>query len=183
MERNEASKLLSTYSTIPDFALPNVNGETIDSSYLKAGEAALVIFTCNHCPYVIGSEDLIIETVKPFLKKGLRVVAICSNDATSYPDDSFDKMKEKSEALGLPYPYLHDESQEVAKSFDAACTPELYLFNKDSNLVWHGKPNNNPRDPSQATENHLEIALSQIFSGQTPEPAFVQPVGCSIKWK
>ncbi|MEZ4753719.1 MAG: thioredoxin family protein [Bdellovibrionota bacterium] len=183
MERKESSPKLKLGSTMPDFSLPNVDGSAIDAAYMKDGVAALVIFTCNHCPYVIGSEEQMLNTLIPYIEQGLKVAAICANDAEAYPDDSFDKMKEKSKLMNLPYPYLHDESQEVAKLFDAACTPELYLFDKENNLAWHGKPNNNPSNPAKATENHLAIALSQLFAGEAPDPAFVQPMGCSIKWK
>lgn len=183
MERGSGSEKFGLGSELPDFTLPNVDGKNLGSDFLREGSASLVVFTCNHCPYVIGSEEQMISTLVPYLEQGLKTAAICSNESVNYPDDSFDKMKEKSQKMNLPYPYLHDETQEVAKLFDAACTPELYLFNKDRVLVWHGKPNNNPRDPAQATENHLAIALDQLYSGQELAPSFVPPMGCSIKWK
>ena len=126
---------------------------------------------------------MLISIVKRYQEDGLKTVVINSNDAGKYPEDSYDKMKEKAQALGLPYPYIHDESQDVARSFDAACTPEFYLFDHDGVLVYHGTINDSPRDPSKVTKDYLSQAIEAVLEGRTPDPQFVHPLGCSIKWK
>lgn len=143
----------------------------------------MVIFTCNHCPYVKGSEQALIKIFRQFESKGLKAVAISSNDANQYPEDGFDKMKEKSAEMALPYPYLYDESQDIARLFDAACTPEIYLFSKDGLLAYHGAINDSPRDSSKVTKEYLVEALNALMDGRKPNLAFANPMGCSIKWK
>lgn len=108
---------------------------------------------------------------------------ISSNDANKYPEDSFDKMAEKVVTKNISFPYLYDESQEVAKAFDAACTPEFYLFTPEGVLVYHGAINDSPRDSSKVTKDYLSDAVAAVIKGETPSPQFVHPLGCSIKWK
>jgi hypothetical protein len=126
---------------------------------------------------------MLISIVRQFQASGLKAVVINSNDATRYPEDSFEKMKEKSLEMDLPYPYLYDESQVVARSFDAACTPEFYLFDADHRLVYHGTINDNPREKTKVTRDYLSDAIRAVIAGETPNPQFVHPLGCSIKWK
>ncbi len=184
MERSELSSSFTIGSSLPSFTLPSVDGITLESTeYLGSGKAALVIFTCNHCPYVKGSEEELNKLISEFQPQGLRVVAISSNDATQYPDDSFERMKEKSDSLKLSYPYLYDESQQVAKLFDAACTPECYLFDGNKKLVFHGTINDSPRYPEKASKSFLAQAIKQVLAGEPANPNFVHPIGCSIKWK
>jgi hypothetical protein len=151
--------------------------------YFSGAKAYLVGFLCNHCPYVKGSEEMLIRIAKQFQPDGLKVVTINSNDAVKYPEDSFDKMKDKAREMALPYPYLHDESQSVARMFDAACTPEFYLFDRNLTLVYHGTIIDRPRDAAKVTKEYLSQAVLSVLEGRTPEPQFVHPVGCSIKWK
>ncbi len=183
MQRAETSRAFPLGSQLPSFSLPSVNGELIGDEYLRTGRISLVVFSCNHCPYVKGSEKFLIDLVKKYEPLGLRTIAINSNDAQSYPEDSFEKMREKSKAMQLPYSYLHDESQAVAKLFDAACTPECYLFDINSSLIFHGTIIDSPKDPSNARAGYLAQALEQAVQGKKPSPAFVHPLGCSIKWK
>jgi peroxiredoxin len=184
MERTESSSSFALGSKLPSFTLRNVDDSYVESlEFLSSGKAALVIFTCNHCPYVKGSEVEMNKVIQEFQSQGLRVLAINSNDAEQYPDDSFEKMKEKSDSLELSYPYLYDQSQEVAKLFDAACTPECYLFDAEQKLVFHGTVNDNPRDPTKASKGFLAAAIKQVLAGESPNPNFVHPIGCSIKWK
>jgi peroxiredoxin len=183
VERNIGSSKFPFGSPIPNFKLINVDGNALGSEYLQEAKAYLVAFLCNHCPYVKGSELMLIEIVKRFAESGLKTVAISSNDADKYPEDSFEKMREKAATMSLPYPYLYDETQEVAKLFDAACTPEFYLFDQERALVYHGTINDSPRDPAKVTKNYLTNAISDVLEGKTPDPQFVHPVGCSIKWK
>jgi peroxiredoxin len=183
VERNIGSSKFPFGSPIPDFKLVNVDGNPVGSEYLQGAKAYLVAFLCNHCPYVKGSELMLIEIVKRFANDGLKAVAISSNDANKYPEDSFEKMQEKATNMNLPYPYLYDETQEVAKLFDAACTPEFYLFDQAGTLVYHGTINDSPRDPNKVTKDYLTSAILAVLEGKTPEPQFVYPLGCSIKWK
>ena len=184
MERSSASVKFSIGSSLPDFTLPSVDNENINSTqFFNSAKASLVIFTCNHCPYVKGSEDALNKVVLEFQQSGLKVLAISSNDAIQYPEDGFEKMKEKSIKLKLPYPYLYDENQEVARSFDAACTPECYLFDSHLKLAFHGTINDSPRDASKATKGYLAQAIKQLLAGEKPDPDFFHPIGCSIKWK
>lgn len=183
MERTESSKSFSLGHALPSFELRNVDGEMVGSSYLADGKAMLVAFLCNHCPYVKGSEEMLVDIVRTFQADGLKTITINSNDAVKYPEDSFEKMKEKHAQMQLPYPYLYDETQEVAKLFDAACTPEFYLFDAAKKLVYHGTINDSPRDPTGVTKDYLSQAIATVLEGQTPDPQFVHPLGCSIKWK
>lgn len=183
MQRENISPKFSLGRKIPRFELPNVDGKMLGSAYLEGAKAMLVAFTCNHCPYVKGSEEALIEMVRKYEDKGLKAVAISSNDAVQYPEDSFDKMKEKSVAMNLPYPYLYDETQQVAKLFDAECTPEFYLFDSEGALVFHGTINDSPRDKTKVTKDFLGVAIAEVLDGKKPTQAFAHPLGCSIKWK
>ena len=183
MERDSSSERFPLGSKLPSFDLPAAAGGNITDHYLTEGKAGLVAFGCNHCPYVKGSEDMLVRIVEKFTPLGLRCVMISSNDANKYPEDSFDKMAEKVVAKSIPFPYLYDESQEVAKAFDAACTPEFYLFTPEGVLVYHGAINDSPRDPSKVTRDYLSDAVAAVIKGETPSPQFVHPLGCSIKWK
>lgn len=181
--RETVSEKFPLGSKLPSFELPATDGRNLGSAYLSGAKAQLVVFTCNHCPYVKGSEFMLSQIVRKFEREGLKTLAISSNDAAQYPDDSFEKMKEKSQQLGNLWPYLYDESQAVAKKFDAACTPECYLFNSTGTLVFHGTINDSPRDSSKVQADYLSPAISQVLAGIPPQPAFVHPIGCSIKWK
>ena len=183
MERDTISNAFPLGSHVPSFELVNVEGSRLGSQYLAGAKAGLVAFLCNHCPYVKGSEEMLMTIVKRFQPEGLKTLVINSNDAVKYPEDSFEKMQEKAIAHALPYPYLYDESQGVARSFDAACTPEFYLFDRDGKLAYHGTINDSPRDSSRVTKDYLSQAIEAVLEGRTPEPQFVHPLGCSIKWK
>jgi hypothetical protein len=183
MERSSSSGTFTLGSKLPQFQLLNVDGATVGPEYFSGAKGYLVGFLCNHCPYVKGSEEMLIRIANQFQPDGLKVVTINSNDAGKYPEDSFEKMKDKSRQMNLPYPYLHDESQNVARMFDAACTPEFYLFDSNLSLVYHGTINDSPRDASKVTKEYLSQAIVSVLEGRTPDPQFVHPVGCSIKWK
>ena len=183
MERNSSSTKFPLGSALPAFRLKNVDGSMLDSSTLKFDKAVLVLFSCNHCPYVKGSEAMLLELARKYSSEGLSTLTINSNDPQQYPEDSFENMQKKSKEMKLPYPYLFDESQDVARAFDAACTPEAYLFNAQRKLVYHGALNDSHKDPSQAKKMHLATAVEQLLSGKDPQPSFVHPIGCSIKWR
>jgi|688.fasta_scaffold953535_2 peroxiredoxin len=183
MERDSSSTKFALGSTMPRFELRNVDGSMVSAESLSGAKAYLVGFLCNHCPYVKGSEEQLIKIVQKYAPDGLKAITINSNDATKYPEDGFESMKQKAQAMSLPYPYLYDESQEVARMFDAACTPEFYLFDRNRTLVYHGTINDSPRDPSRVTKDYLSHAIVAVLEGRTPDPHFVHPLGCSIKWK
>lgn len=183
MERATESTTFSLGSPMPKFELPDTENARVGSEYFLGAKASLVVFLCNHCPYVKGSEEMLMNIVKQFQPQGLKAVAISSNDAVQYPEDSFAKMQEKANVMQLPYSYLYDESQEVAKMFDAACTPEFYLFDAEQKLVYHGAINDSPRDPSKVSKDYLSDAIAAVVNGAVPDPQFVNPLGCSIKWK
>lgn len=183
MQRDILSDKFPIGSVMPPFLLPNVDGTNIGNEYFAGARGAVIVFSCNHCPYVKGSDQALLEIAHRYQEQGIKFVMISSNDVVQYPEDSFEKMKEKAESMKLPFPYLFDESQQVARSFDAACTPEFYLFDASRQLVYHGTINNSPRHPQEVKEHHLARALEQLLSGEKPEPAFIHPIGCSIKWK
>lgn len=183
MERESLSPKFKLGSQLPHFKLKNIDGKSVDSSSLPASRGVLIVFTCNHCPYVKGSEAMLIEIAKRYQAEGLSTLTINSNDPVKYPDDSYENMVKKGSELNLPYPYLFDETQEVARLFDAACTPEAYLFNAQKKLVYHGSINDSHKDARGVKNAFLRTAVEQLLAGKSVEPAYVNPIGCSIKWK
>jgi len=183
MQRETLSIRFPLGSRLPEFALPCVDGTNVGADYLRSGKAALVVFTCNHCPYVKGTELMLLDIVKRFAPLGLRTVAINANDPVAYPDDSFEKMREKSNTLKLPYPYLWDESQAVARTFDAACTPECYLFDSSGALVFHGAITDRPKESAAPRADFLSPVIEATLAGRAPAQTFAHPIGCSIKWR
>ena len=186
MKREEQSTILPDGALLPDFKLPSTTGALIDTKDFAPNAVLLVAFICNHCPYVKGSDQELIALVNEFNEQGpsnFVAVGISSNDALQYPEDSFDLMQVKSLEMNLPYQYLYDETQEVAKLFDAVCTPEYFLFDHSKHLVFHGAINDSPRDASKVTKHFLRDALNQVFAGTTPLVSYAHSIGCSIKWK
>jgi thiol-disulfide isomerase/thioredoxin len=183
MQRTNSSERFPIGSKLPAFSLKNIDGSIVGADYLGAGKAGLVVFTCNHCPYVKGTEAMLIEIARRFAGNGLRTVTINSNDPLTYPDDSFENMQRKAADLRLPYPYLWDENQVVAKLFDAACTPECYLFDRNQTLAFHGAITDNPKDPAAPRTDYLSPVIEAVLHGAAPSTQFVHPLGCSIKWK
>lgn len=185
MKRTNGSEVLRLGSDMPSFCLPSTSGEVVNSSKLN-GEAYLIIFMCNHCPYVTGSIRLINQTVAKYLNKGLVTVGINSNDPVKYPQDSFDNMISFAKEMELCFPYCFDESQEIARAFDAACTPEAYLFDRNRKLIYHGGVVDNPLNPQDVKRNWLDEVLNEYFtqgslSNLDTSNFFAE--GCSIKWR
>lgn len=179
-----ASTMLSLGTTCPDFTLPNtVDGTTVSRDDL-AGRPLLVTFICNHCPFVKHLRSAIAAFGKEYQPKGLGIVAISSNDAIGYPDDSPEKMREEAEAAGYTFPYLYDESQEVAKAFHAACTPDFFLFDKEGRLAYRGQfDDSRPSNGRPVTGVDLKSAANAVLAGRpVPEPHHPS-IGCNIKWK
>jgi peroxiredoxin len=168
----------------PDFSLIGVDGTTHTLGELKGPKGTLVAFICNHCPYVIAVIDRIVRDARDLEALGVSTVAICSNDATTHPDDSFDKMKTFASRHGLTFPYLHDESQDVAHAYDAMCTPDFFGFNADLELQYRGRLDASGRDPAGPdVRRELFEAMKMIAeTGQGPRDQTAS-IGCSIKWK
>lgn len=179
---NDNSTALSIGDTLPHFSLPATDGLTVDSSLIK-DPILVVIFTCNHCPYAQAYEDRFIELANDFDQEGAQFVLISSNDATNYPEDSFEAMKAKHDEKGYPFPYCYDESQEVAKAFGALCTPHCFVFDQDRTLQYKGCVDNNWEDPSNVSDRCLYTAVRALIDGNEVPAREVNAIGCSIKWK
>jgi peroxiredoxin len=165
------------------FELPATDGKTYSlSSVSKGREATAVIFMCNHCPYVLAWLDRLIALAREYQDKGIAFVGINANDAVKYPADSLEKMQELARVRGLPFTYLHDQPQAVARAYGAERTPEIFLFDADLMLCYHGAPDDN-YDETLTSEPYLRHALDAVLAGRTPAIVETQPVGCTIKWK
>jgi len=178
------STMLALGTKLPAFSLPDtVSGKYFSSGQLS-GKISVVMFICNHCPYVKHVNDQLVKLSNDYLVKGVAFVGISSNDVVNYPDDSPEKMKETALALKYPFPYLYDESQEIARAFDAACTPDFYVFNENDELVYRGQlDDSRPSLDLPVTGKDLREALDSILSGN-PVNDFQRPsIGCNIKWK
>jgi peroxiredoxin len=168
----------------PDFSLPGVDGQTYAlSELLKTSQAVAVIFSCNHCPYVRAWEGRMKDIQRDYQAKGVRLVAIGSNDAAKYPDDDFSHMKRRAEQEGFNFLYLRDESQAVARAYGGTHTPHVFLLDPAGVLRYRGAIDDNYDEPDVVQHPYLRNALDAVLSGQTPEPAVSQAVGCTIKWK
>jgi peroxiredoxin len=178
-----ATKTLKLGSRIPEFNLPAVDGKNYSLSSFGDKKALIIVFSCNHCPYVQAYEDRIIEIQKDYGDLGVAIAAINSNDAVKYPEDSFEEMKKRSAVKKFNFLYLRDEDQRVAKNFDAAHTPEIFLFNQDSKLVYHGKIDDNWQEEQKVKTKYLRNALDELFAGKEISVPETYSIGCTIKWK
>jgi peroxiredoxin len=167
----------------PDFRLPATDGTTVGRDDFQGTPVLGVFFTCNHCPYAQAIEQRLLDLARDYEDLGFRFVAICSNDARTYPDDSFENMKKRALERGYPFPYLHDEDQSVARAFDAVATPDLYVFDRDRRLAYHGRLDDSPRDPSKVGRRELREAVDALLGGKKPDSRQNPSIGCSIKWK
>lgn len=165
------------------FSLPSVDGTTVALGDYSDKAALAVVFHCNHCPYAQAWEGRLIEIQADYADRGVQLVAINANDASRYPDDSFDAMKERAAEYGYNFPYLHDESQAVASAYGAERTPEVFLFDGGGTLVYHGAPDDNYEEPHEVKVTYLRDALDAVLAGQPVPIAETKPVGCSVKWK
>jgi peroxiredoxin len=167
----------------PDFRLPGTDGKTYSLNDLRGPNGLLVTFICNHCPYVQAVRERIVRDVKELKALGVNAVAISSNDAKDYPEDSFDNMKKIVTAWGLPMPYLYDESQEVAKRYGAVCTPDFFGYNKDLKLQYRGRLDASRKEAVPDAPRDLFEAMKQVArTGNGPKEQ-IPSMGCSIKWK
>ena len=179
------SNMLPLGTTAPPFALPDtVSGDSLRLEALRGAQGTLVMFICNHCPFVKHVNERIAALARMYQPKGIAFVAISSNDVENYPADHPDKMKETAAAEGYSFPYLYDESQEVARAYQAACTPDFFLFDGDLELVYRGQlDDSRPGNGIPVTGRDLEAAMKALLSGD-PVPKDQKPsIGCNIKWK
>lgn len=178
------STMLELGTTAPDFSLPEpATGKAISLEDF-AGRPVLVVFICNHCPYVLHIAEKLAEIAREYQQRGIEFIAINSNDVANYPDDSPDKMPAMSEKYGFTFPYLFDESQEVAKAYRAACTPDFYLFDADHKLVYRGQFDDaRPRNDEPVTGADLRDAINALLANLPPLEEQKPSLGCNIKWK
>ena len=155
----------------PDFSLPGVDGRIYTFNDLMGGSATVIIWWCNHCPFVIPNQDRVIAMQRDYDERGVRFAVICSNNAETYPEDSFANMKQRASAKGYNFPYLHDEGQDAARSYGAQRTPEVFLFDAERKLRYHGRIDDNHEDVNRASSHDLRNALEAVLSGQRPDPA------------
>lgn len=167
----------------PDFVLPGVDGRTYRLADFAKDPLLLVVFWCNHCPYVQAWEGRMIEIGRRYRAKGVGIVLINSNDARAYPEDSFVSMARRAKERGYPFPYLHDESQEVARAYGALVTPHPMLFDAKRRLLFQGRIDNDHQHPDRVTEQFLARALDQALAGGPVRPAEVPVAGCTVKWR
>lgn len=183
-----------TYSTMapvlgsqaPDFSLPGTDGKTYGLKTFSDRKALVVVFMCNHCPYVIAVQDRINQIARNFGPKGVALVGINSNDTKRYPDDSFENMKKRSKELGFSFPYLLDETQEVARAYGAVCTPDIFAYENTGSgfaLRYQGRLDDSWKDESKVTKHDLSDALEAILAKKPVNSDQHPSMGCSIKWK
>tara|TARA_B110001454_G_C12435338_1_gene315402 strand:+ start:47 stop:589 length:543 start_codon:yes stop_codon:yes gene_type:complete len=170
----------------PDFNLKNANpnqgGETVSLNQAKGENGIVIVFECNHCPYVVASFSRMDAMAEYCGSKGIGYVGINSNDENNYPEDSYENMVKRA-TKGLPYSYLHDATQQVAQQYGAKRTPEFFLFNSQLELVYQGRMDDSPRNPTEVTTSELSDAITAMLAGQTPAVVQTDSIGCSVKWK
>ncbi len=168
----------------PDFSLPDTDGRTVALSDYATAPGLLVMFICNHCPFVKHLKAALAEFGREYRERGLGIVAIASNDVAAHPEDAPDEMAREKERWGYPFPYLYDESQEVAKAYGAACTPDFFLFDADRRLAYRGQFDaSRPSNGLEPTGADLRAACDAVLMGRRPFEDQVPSVGCNIKWK
>ncbi len=178
-----ATKTLNLGSVVPDFSLPGIDGKTYTLDSFKDKKILIVCFMCNHCPYVKATIGRIIALQDQFKDKEVILVGINSNDEKNYPEDSFERMIEVAKEKKYNFPYLHDKTQGVATAYDAACTPEFFLLDQDRKLRYHGRLDNNWKEPQSVTRTDLAEAIKEVLEGKEVSVAETPAIGCSIKWR
>lgn len=166
----------------PDFSLPATDGKTYSLSDFDHAKYLVIFFTCNHCPYVVGSDEVTRRTAEKFRNHGVVFVGINSNSEKTYAEDSFEHMVKRMEEQKFPWVYLRDQSQEVALTYGALRTPHFYVFDEERKLVYTGRGVDNPKDASRITVNDLDNALSQLVAGEEITTPITNPIGCNVKW-
>jgi peroxiredoxin len=184
MARTE-STMVELGTKAPHFELPDVvSGRTVNLHDFDDKKALLVMFICRHCPYVKHVQQELAQIGKDYQAKSLGIVAICSNDADAYPEDRPESLREQALEVGFNFPYLYDESQDVARAYQAACTPDFYLFDQSRHLVYRGQlDDSRPGNGIPVTGRDLRAAIDAVLNGQPVSAAQKPSVGCSIKWR
>ena len=167
----------------PEFSLPATDGRTYGLEDFAGAETLVVFFTCNHCPYVTGSDEVTRGTAEKYAVRGVRFVGINSNSEATHPDDDFDSMVSRMNAHRFPWVYLRDLSQDTARAYGALRTPHFYVFDRNRNLVYTGRGVDSPRDADGITVNDLEEALDDITAGRPVRTPLTNPIGCNVKWE
>ncbi len=167
----------------PDFELPGVDGKDYSLDDFSDAEILVVVFSCNHCPYVVGSEDRMIDLYEEYSPKGVEMVAINSNETEGHPTDDFEHMKKRADEKGFEFPYLRDDSQDVARAYGALRTPHFFVFDSDRKLRYTGRMDDNPRDAAKATTSELRDALDALLDGREVPTPLTNPIGCNVKWQ
>lgn len=179
-----ASEMLPLGTMAPDFNLPDTAGNTVSLGDFKEAPALLVIFMCNHCPFVKHILDGLIKLIKEYQAKGVAVVGINSNDVANFPDDSQEMMAKVARESGFTFPYLYDETQEAAKAYRAACTPDFFLFDSERTLVYRGQMDDSrPSNGIPVTGADLTAAIDAVIEGKPVSEEQKPSIGCNIKWK
>lgn len=179
-----ASKMLALGTPAPSFSLPDIKGNIVSLDDFKESKALLVVFMCNHCPFVKHIIKVLIELIYQYQPKGVAVVGISSNDVENFPEDSPDKMREIAEKLGFTFPYLFDQSQDVAKAYYATCTPDFFLFDSRRKLVYRGQMDDSrPGNNIAVTGLDLIKAMDAVLAGRDVGGQQKPSMGCNIKWK
>lgn len=178
------STMLKLGTRMPEFSLPDVDGKPVAGADLLGGPGTLVAFICNHCPFVIHVREEMVRLIKEYQQKGIKAVAISANDAQTHPDDGPKKMAEIARSYGFSFPYLYDKTQETAKAFQAACTPDFFLFDGDGKLFYRGQMDDSrPGNDRPVNGADLRRALDALLAGK-PAPEPQKPsMGCNIKWR
>ncbi|MDP4223417.1 MAG: thioredoxin family protein [Bacteroidota bacterium] len=166
-----------------DFKLPATDGKTYTLSDFDKYKYLVIFFTCNHCPYVKGSDEVTRASADKYLQRGVRFVGINSNSENTYEEDSFENMVKRMNEYKFPWIYLHDKDQSVALAYGALKTPHFYVFNEDRVLVYTGRGVDNPRNVDKMTVNNLDITLDELTSGKPISIPLTNPIGCSLKWE
>lgn len=167
----------------PEFTLPATDGRRYTLSDFDDASVLVIFFTCNHCPYVIGSDEVTRKTVEKFASQGVKFVGINANSKNTYPEDDFEHMVSRMKEHKFPWLYLYDESQDVAKMYGALRTPHFFVFDKERLLIYTGRAIDNPRDTSKMTVNDLDRALAEHIAGNPVSVPLTNPIGCNVKWE
>jgi len=167
----------------PDFKLPATDGKTYSLDDFKTARVLVVFFTCNHCPFVTGSDEVTRDTVERYRDRGVAFIGINSNSENTYREDDFPHMVKRMEEHNFPWIYAHDKSQEVARAYGALRTPHFFVFDEERRLVYTGRGVDNPRDAAKITTNDLERALEEVLAGKPVSVPMTNPIGCNVKWE
>lgn len=167
----------------PDFNLTGADDKKYSLNSFEDAKVLVIIFMCNHCPYVQSQWDRFVDLQKKFEGKGVRFAGINSNFNPDYPEDSFEKMKEYVQKYNMNFPYLQDDTQEVARAYGAVCTPDIFVYDSEKKLIYHGRLDDNWQNPEAVTRNDLEDAIWALTNGEIPAEEQFPSMGCSIKWR